>query len=187
MFPLQQAALLLIDFQKGFDHPTYWGGKRNNPQAEQQAARILQAWRASGRAVFHAQHHSLNPNSLLAPGQPGHALVDALVPVGTEHCYAKTVNSAFIGTSLHHDLQEQGIQTLLVAGLTTDHCVSTSVRMAANFGYRVYLLTDACATFPKQDDRGLWLDADTLHHAQLASLNDEFATLLTTSQALEWI
>ena len=62
-------ALLFIDFQQGFDDPSW--GNRNNPAAESVAAGLLADWRARGWPVLHARHDSVSPHSTLRPGQPG--------------------------------------------------------------------------------------------------------------------
>ena len=67
----QNAALLIIDVQNGFDDP-YWG-RRNNPQMEARIVDLLSAWRASKRPVIHAKHMSVDPISPLRPGQSGNA------------------------------------------------------------------------------------------------------------------
>ena len=64
-------ALILIDIQKGFDDVEYWGGDRNNPEAEQNAGKLMTFWRKMGLPVFHIKHCSSNPDSSLAEGQPG--------------------------------------------------------------------------------------------------------------------
>ncbi|MGV2433830.1 MAG UNVERIFIED_CONTAM: hypothetical protein LVT10_02085 [Anaerolineae bacterium] len=65
-----ESALILVDIQQGFDHPTHWG-TRNNPQAEERidAVPLSPAWRAtSKRRVIHVHHHSdLSPESPLHP------------------------------------------------------------------------------------------------------------------------
>ena len=58
-------ALILVDIQKGFDNIEYWGGQRNNPDAEENASELLQVWRENKLPVFHIQHCSLNQKSLL--------------------------------------------------------------------------------------------------------------------------
>ena len=49
-------ALILVDIQKGFDNIEYWGGQRNNPDAEENASELLQVWRENKLPVFHIQH-----------------------------------------------------------------------------------------------------------------------------------
>src|SRR5262245_31693836 len=170
--------LLLIDVQRGFDEP-YWGA-RNNAGAEANIARLLEAWRGADRPVIHVRHHSRRPQSPLHASNPGAAFKPEAAPVAGEPVYTKDVNSAFIGTTLDADLRARGVTMLVVAGLTTDHCVSTTVRMAANLGYRVWLAADACATFDRADHTGRRLAADEIHRAALASLHDEFATVADT-------
>lgn len=174
-------ALLLIDIQQAFDDLTYWGGERNNAEAEANAARLLAYWREHQLPVFHVQHGSTNPESRLAPGQPGHAFKPEVAPLPGEMVVHKNVNSAFIGTDLEQQLRGRGLTTLVVAGLTTDHCVLTTTRMAGNLGFRVYLVGNACATFSKKNAEGEIFSADLLHQTALASLHDEFAAVVTTA------
>src|SRR6476646_6623128 len=118
------AALIVIDVQKAFDDPRM--GKRNNPLAEKNIARLLEAWRASGRPILHVRHASVEPQSLLRPGEPGNERKTEAQPRQGEPVIGKHVNSAFIGTGLEQRLREAGQDTVVCVGLTTDHCVSTT-------------------------------------------------------------
>ena len=60
-----KTALIIIDVQEGLDDPVY--GRRNNPDAESNMARLLAAWRRRGRPIYHVQHMSTNPDSPLRP------------------------------------------------------------------------------------------------------------------------
>jgi len=178
-------ALVLIDIQKGFDDIEYWGGQRNNLSAEINAGRLLSFWRRNEWPIFHARHCSTNPNSRLAEGQPGNDFKDEVIPLPGETIINKSVNSAFIGTNLKQLLDEAGITKVVIAGLTTDHCVSTTTRMAGNFGFETYLVEDATATFCKTGLNGQLYSAELIHETAIASLNEEFATVLTTQQILD--
>ena len=177
-------ALVLIDIQQGFDDATYWGA-RNNPEAEANAAQLLAYWREKHLPIFHVQHCSTSPGSRLAAGQPGNAFKPEVLPLATEPVVQKSVNSAFIGTDLQQQLAAAKIDTLVIAGLTTDHCVSTTTRMAGNMGFDTYLVADACATFAKKGINGEAFAAELIHQTALASLNEEFATVLTTKDVLQ--
>jgi nicotinamidase-related amidase len=173
-------ALILIDIQKGFDNVEYWGGQRNNLDAENNAAELLELWRKNQLPIFHIKHCSATPTSLLNETNEGNEFKDIVKPVGGEPIIKKNVNSAFIGTDLKERLNTEKITKLVIVGLTTDHCVSTTTRMAGNFGFDTFLVSDATATFNKIGLDGKKFSAELIHETALASLNDEFATVVTT-------
>jgi len=175
-------ALLVVDVQQGLDDPRL--GARNNPQAEQRIADLLATWRATGRPVIHVQHLSLEPHSTLREDAPGHAFKAEALPLSGEPVFRKHVNSAFIGTELEAYLRSHGIGALVVAGLTTDHCISTTVRVAGNLGFSVTVAEDATATFERRGPDGARYDADLIHRVELASLHGEFATVRSTRDIL---
>ncbi len=175
-------ALLLIDVQQGFDDP-FWGA-RNNPGAEANMARLLAAWRAGGRPVFHVKHNSRNPRSPLHRSNPGNAIKPAVAPRAGEPVFEKEVNSSFIGTDLEARLRRAGVTGLVIVGLTTPHCVSTTTRMAANLGFNVRLVSDATAAFDWKAHDGRLIPAEEMHYQALAPLHEEFAEVVTTQAVL---
>jgi nicotinamidase-related amidase len=179
----QSAALLVVDVQQAFLDPRW--GQRNNPDAETNIARLLAAWRNSERPVRYVVHDSVEPESLLRPGLAGNAIQPVASPKTGEPIYRKNVNSAFIGTTLEKDLRQDGIETLVIVGLTTNHCVSTTARMAGNLGFKTYVVSDATATYDRLALDGTLRSADDVHAAALSDLHEEFATVVDTAQILK--
>jgi len=179
----QDAALIIIDVQQRNDDPA--NGHRNNPEAEVHASRLLAAWRRTNRPIVHVQHLSSKPDSPYRPGQPGVEIKDLVRPRGDELVIQKHVNNAFIGTDLEERLRTQDIDTLVITGLTTDHCVSTTARMAGDLGFQTYLVSDATATFDRTGPDGVVYRAEDVHGISLASLHQEFATVVDTDSLLQ--
>jgi nicotinamidase-related amidase len=178
-------AFILIDLQKAIDDP-HWRryGGRNNPQAEQNIARLLAAWRARNWPIYHVRHDSQFPNSTYRPGQPGHEFKPEAAPLDGEAVIPKTVNSAFIGTGLEARLKAAGHTTLFIAGVITNNSVEATVRMAGNLGFDVTLVEDACFTFARTDRSGRVWSAEDVHALSVANMEGEYCAVGTTSDAL---
>jgi nicotinamidase-related amidase len=182
---LAYAALLIIDVQKAID-ASYHAveGPRNNLEAEQNIARLLVAWRRDKRPIIHIRHDSTFPTSAYWPGQDGNEFKDEVAPAAGETVIPKRTNSAFIGTDLERHLRESGLETLVVAGVSTNNSVEATVRMAGNLGFQTYLVSDACFTFARRDFHGRLRTADEVHSMSLANLKDEYCTVLDTAAVL---
>lgn len=175
-------ALILIDIQQGFQEEEYWDGNRNNKNAEAVAGKILEKWRELELPVIHVRHSSRNEASPLHINKPGFEFSDHVKPLEGEPQIIKEVNSGFIGTNLKEYLDKQNIKTVVIAGITTNHCVSTTTRMAGNYGYETYLVSDASATFDRVGINGEKYDSELMHLTALASIHREFATVLESEE-----
>ena len=178
----RETVLLLIDVQEGFKDPKW--GKRNNPCAEANIAQLLHTWRVSERPIIHVRHVSREHTSVFAPESPGVALQEFARPANGELLVQKRVNSAFIGTELDSSLKKRGATTLVIAGFTTDHCVSSTVRMAGNLGYRAIVVSDGTATFERRSVDNIPVGPEIIHQIHLLSLQGEFAEVLDADMVL---
>ena len=172
------AVLLVVDVQRGLDEPIW--GRRNNPHMERNIETLLVAWRSSKWPVIFFKHMSTWATSPLRPGQPGNEFKPECAPVPGERILKKSVNSCFIGTSLEADLRRAGCDTLVIVGLTTNHCISTTARMAGNLGFTAYVVSDATATFDRTGPDGVEYKAELIQAMTLSDLNHEFATIIDT-------
>ncbi|WP_330174318.1 cysteine hydrolase [Streptomyces sp. NBC_01498] len=188
----KNAALVVIDVQQGFEEVEHWG-VRNNPEADDNIAALIDAWQATGRPVVFTRHDSTKPDSPLRPGYEGNGF-KAYVQrrrekgaPGPELVVVKEVNSAFYGTpDLRAWLTAAGIRQLVVAGIQTNMCVETTARMAGNLGYEVFFAFDATYTFGQEGPWGWELSAAELARATAVSLHGGgFATVVATDELVK--
>jgi len=175
----KDAVLILIDVQMAFVEWERAGLRRNNPGALENIVRLLDAFRQNGMTVIHVRHASTEPESALSPERSGYQPIEAAREREGEAVVVKHVNSSFIGTDLERRLRDHGHRTLVIAGITTNHCVETTTRMAGNLGFDAHLVGDACYTFDLVGLDGKVRSAEAIHDMTLTNLNGEFATIAT--------
>ncbi|WP_415975978.1 cysteine hydrolase family protein [Rhodococcus sp. 077-4] len=180
---LRRPALVVVDVQVGFDDTDFWG-PRDNPSCESNIAALLRLWRSRAWPMVFVRHDSDNPLSPLSPTGSGHAFKDVIE--GTpDLLIGKRVNSSFYGTpDLDAWLRGEGIDQVVVCGITTNHCCETTARMAGNLGYDTYFVIDATHTFDRVGPDGTTVPAATLSAITATNLHGEFATVVTTDDLL---
>ena len=181
MFP-DSAAFIVIDVQNAIDHPSW--GRRNNPEAEANIARLIDAWRGTKRRVIHVRHHSREALSTYWPGQRGCEFKDCARPAEGETVVTKHVTCAFIGTDLEKILRECGHQMLVIAGVITNNSVEATARVAGNLGFEVHVVSDATFTFDRTALDGSLHRAEDVHAHSLANLDGEYARIVETAEVL---
>ncbi len=177
--------LMIIDMQRGMREVPM--SSRNNPNAEQNIAALLEAWRSKEATVIHVRHLSKDRNSPFWPGQSGVEFQPEFFPMQHEKVFDKQVTDAFTHSHLEHWLQSRSIRQLIIVGVSTNNSVESTTRAAGNLGFDASVVADATFTFPKYDYAGVLRSADEVHTMSLANLDGEFARIITTAQALELI
>jgi len=181
----ESIALLIIDMQQGMSGLA--AGERNNPSAESNIADLLTAWRRCDLPIIHVRHISRNPDSPFWPGQPGAEFQPQLSPLSNEHVIEKNVPDAFVHSGLERWLHVRDIRRVVIVGVSTSNSVESTARTASCLGFEVYVVEDGTFTFAKVDYSGVWRSASEVHAMSLANLDGEYASILSTTQALNML
>ncbi|WP_257352256.1 cysteine hydrolase family protein [Pseudalkalibacillus decolorationis] len=178
----QSIPIIVIDVQVAFNDPSW--GRRNNYDAENKISKLIHSWRENKRPVIFVQHVSEKEESVFYKQGDMVQFKEEAQPEDGEVVIRKSVNSAFIGTDLLDRLKAMNCERVVIVGLTTNHCVETTTRMAGNYGFSPILVEDACATFDRHGLDGTNFTAEQIHEMTLVNLNEEFAEIVTTEQLL---
>ncbi len=145
---------------------------------------MLGRFRAAGRPIVHVQHVWDDPEAdFFRPGTPGVEIHHLVAPETGEQVVQKAFPNAFRDTDLRAVLERLDVDALVVAGMMTSLCVDATVRAAADLGFDVTVVADACAA-PDLEFGGRTVVAADVHAAFLAALADSYATV-TTADELE--
>lgn len=186
-FNKDKSALIIIDVQQAFSEMAASGVPRNNLSAENNIAQLLDIFRASTATIFHIRHRNDAENSRFNPKNSGFQPMQCALEQASETVIVKQVNSSFIGTDLEERLRQAGIESVIICGATTNHCVETTTRMAGNLGFDTYLTHDATWTFDRTGSDGTVHKADTIQAISLANLHDEFCTITDTASLASYM
>ncbi|CAG8867861.1 Peroxyureidoacrylate/ureidoacrylate amidohydrolase RutB [Pseudomonas fluorescens] len=178
----ENAALLIIDLQKGIQDPKT--GRRNNPDAERQVEALLNAWRTTHRPVVHVRHISRSPQSVFWPGQPGCEFQDAFQPLADEHVIEKNVPDAFAASGLERWLLVRSIRQVVIVGVATNNSVESTARTGGNLGFDVVVVADATYTFDLIDLTGRPWRAEDVHVLSLSNLAIDYARVVEAADLL---
>lgn len=178
----ERAVLLPIDMQLAFDDPQ-WPPRWNN-EVDKNGLALLARWRETGRPIIHVRHDSITKGSTLHPDSPGNGFRPGFGPRGDEPLVTKGVNSAFIGTDLDLRLKRLGARHVVAFGISTDMCVSTTIRTGANMGWDMILADDASDCFELPDGKGGIIAAEAVQAAHVATLGFEFCRVMPTRELL---
>jgi nicotinamidase-related amidase len=176
-------ALLVIDIQNDY----FPGGAYPLVEPEKAAAsarRVLDAFRDAGEPVIHLRHVWDAPEAVfMRPGTPGVEIHPEVAAADGEPVIDKDAPNGFLRTSLEPELRSRGVDHLVVAGMMTSMCVDATVRAAADLGFGVTVVHDACAA-PDLEFGGVSVPAASVGAAFLAALGDSYAAVLSADELL---
>jgi nicotinamidase-related amidase len=171
-------ALVIVDIQNDY----FPGGANplHEPEAAAAAARkVLNGFRAAGERVVHIQHvWDAADAPFMRPGTNGVEIHALMAPRDGERVIQKDSPNAFLRTSLEQELREHDIDALVVCGMMTSMCVDATVRAAADLGFAVTVVHDACAA-PDLSFGGVDVPARSVNAAFLGALADGYASVVS--------
>ena len=178
---MPDTALVVIDIQNDY----FPGGAMELEGAEAagtKASAAIRHFREKKLPVIHVRHLSVRPGAtFFLPGTRGAEIHASVRPAAGETVVEKNFPNSFRNTGLKDLLEMQSVKNLVIAGMMTHMCVDASVRHAADLGYKVTLLGDACAT-RAQSYGGETVPARQVHAAFLAALNGFYAKVVNTHE-----
>ncbi|WP_428308818.1 cysteine hydrolase family protein [Lacipirellula sp.] len=170
-------ALLLIDLQNDY----YPGGAYELDrigEASAKAAELLDRFRSSGQPLIHIRHEFASPAApFFRPGSAGAAIHESVKPLPGETVITKQYVNSFRETDLEAQLRALGVKQLVIAGAMSHMCIQGGTRAAADLGYQVEVIHDACATREQEFD-GRRVTAADVHAASMSALGFAYAKVL---------
>ena len=178
---MNKTALLLIDIQMEY----FPGGALplQNPEAATRKARaLLNTFREQSQSIVHIQHEMTEANApFFKPGTAGQKIHPLVVPSANEIVLTKHTPNSFYQTELLSLLKESDIDELVLCGMMTHQCVNHTARAAKELGFKVSVISDACATLEHIYGNNV-IPATQMHNAHIAGLEGFIAAIYSTGR-----
>lgn len=173
------SALVIIDMQQEMQARIDAGRPHVHGDAPLKVAALAAAFRAAAQSVIHVRHAARDPAAPLHPAAPGYQPMPCAAEVEGEPVFVKHSSSAFATTDLADHLHAIGSPELYVVGAVAGFCVNSTVRAAADLGFRVNVVADAVLGF---DLPGY--DAQTIFDVTMALLAADFAEITDSDRVI---
>ena len=181
---MAKQALILIDIQNDYFPQGKWPLVGVEAAADK-AQQLLQAFRQAGDAVIHVRHEfTADDAPFFTPGSEGAHLHPKVLNENDEPVVLKHFVNAFRQTNLREVLEQRSITDLVVVGSMSHMCIDAVVRAAADYGYTVTVIHDACATRDLEFN-GKTVAAAQVHEAYMASLAFAYAGVVSADEFLK--
>jgi nicotinamidase-related amidase len=161
------AVLIIIDAQEAGDGPHERAG--DSGEVEANIGALVAAWRAEALPLAHVGRHMFVP---------------VIPPLDGEIVVVRKATSAFVGADLEARLDELGATTLVMCGALASHALEASARHAADLGYQVFVVADACQAVDTADFKGRLWPAEDVWALALSRLKGETATIVDLATTL---
>ncbi|HHG5368160.1 TPA: cysteine hydrolase family protein [Pseudomonas aeruginosa] len=180
---MSKRGLIVIDLQNEY-LPTGKLPLTGIEAASANAATVIADAREKGIPVFHIRHEfAHNEAPVFVPGTDGVEIQPAVAPVANEPVIVKNYINSFRSTDLKQQLDAQGVEEVVIVGAMSHMCVDACVRAAADMGYPVTVLHDACATLDLEFN-GVKVPAAQVHAAMMAAFAFGYGTVKSTDEYL---
>ncbi|MEV4700246.1 cysteine hydrolase family protein [Pseudomonas brassicacearum] len=174
--------LVVVDLQNEY-LPTGKLPLTDIEHAAANALRIITHARNVGIPVFHVRHESVEGAPIFSKGSAGAEIQSAIAPEGNEPVIVKKHINAFRETDLKQQLEAADIEELVVIGAMSHMCIDVVVRAAADMGYPVTVLHDACATLDPTFG-GVNVPVAHVHATMMAAFEFGYATVKSVEDYL---
>lgn len=172
-------ALLIIDVQN--DYFPYGKCQLYKPEVALNTIKdLLEDFRKQDLPVIYIRHESIQ-GTFFIPNTDGVQIHNDIKPLDTETVIVKHYPNSFYETNLQNKLIENGVMELVVCGMMTHMCIDTTIRAAKDYGYKITLISDGCAT-KDLEWNGVTLPASLIQSTYMASLNQKFANIKLGSE-----
>jgi nicotinamidase-related amidase len=180
---MAKQALILIDIQNDYFPQGKWPLDGVDAAADK-AQQVLQAFRQAGDAVIHVRHEFTSDDApFFTPGSEGAHLHPKVLNQADEPVVLKHFVNAFRDTNLRALLEQRSVTELVVVGSMSHMCIDGVVRAAADLGYTVTVIHDACATRDLEFN-GTTIPAAQVHAAFMSSLGFAYASVVSAEAYL---